>query len=179
MKFFIKLTILFYCFIFQNAFAELVSNEDDLSNQRFSSNQYGVGLSIAKEFNVIKDIFSEEENDYIFSDISLFYNLYQDDIENNYGASYAFGYGYKKFGFYLSAGYLITEFKYGLEDNIKNYAEDSGFVGSGFYYKITDNIKFKTDFMNYGFNFKPAIDNSSQKVQIDIRSLSAALQFYF
>ena len=56
MKFFIKLTILFYCFIFQNAFAELVSNEDDLSNQRFSSNQYGVGLSIAKEFNVIKDI---------------------------------------------------------------------------------------------------------------------------
>ncbi len=90
MKFFIKLTILFYCFIVQNAFAELVSNEDDLSNQRFSSNQYGAGLSIAKEFNVIKDIFSEEENDYIFSDISLFYNLYQDDIENNYGASYAF-----------------------------------------------------------------------------------------
>ncbi|MDA9817832.1 porin family protein [Flavobacteriaceae bacterium] len=175
----IILTITYLAFT-ANSFAAFSSNNGSSSTKEdFSESQFGLGISAAKEFKIIRSIFTENDKDYLFNEVGVFANYYGDAIDYNYGANLSFGYGYDKFGVYVSGGYLITDFEYISSGVSKNYSEGSGFVGLGTSYKITDNLKAKLDFTSYSFNFNPSNSNTIQKTEADIKSTTLGLQFYF
>ncbi len=182
MKNLITLTAFLCFFVAQNSFAAFSSRGTGTSNlakEEFSESQFGFGLSVAKEFKIINSIFTENNKDYLFNEVGVFANYYGDIINYNYGANLSFGYGYDKFAIYVSGGYLITDFEYISSNVSKNYSEGAGFVGLGTSYKITDNLKAKLDFMNYGFNFNPSNASSIQKTEANIKSAILGLQLYF
>ncbi len=181
MKNFTILAIIAYFFAISSSFAAFTTNDDDVSTKRFSENQYGYGLSIAKEFEIENAIFTESGEDYLFNEIGVFYNHYDDVIDSNHGVSYSFGYGYGDFASYLSGGYVITDFEHVVNNVSKDYSEGAGFVGAGLSYKLNSYLKMKLDFMNYKFNFdsKTSSGNAERKNEVSIRSLNFGLQFYF
>ena len=162
-----------------NSFAAFTLNDPIDTEVKFSENQYGLGLSIAKEFKIEDNIFTEDGKDHLFNEIAIFANHYGDVIDKNYGAGYSFGYGYGDFASYLTGGYVITDFEYTLDGVTKDYSEGAGFVGIGISYKLTSYLKTKLDFMNYQFDFVEKTSILSQKTEISIRSLNLGLQFYF
>jgi len=176
----LAILIITYLSFTANSFAAFSSNPDSTdTKEEFSTNQYGLGLSVAKEFNVIKGIFSEDENDHIFNEVGIFYNYYGDEIDQNYGANISFGYGYKKTNIYFSGGYVVTDFDHKINGTTNSYNRGTGFVGAGTSYKITDHLKAKLDFMNYSFNFQPINGGAIEKTDINVRSLALGLQLYF
>jgi hypothetical protein len=181
MKNLITLIAVSYLLITANAFAAFTSNNGNSGSikEDFSENQFGFGLSVAKEFKIINSIFTENDKDYLFNEIGIFANYYGDAIDYNYGANLSFGYGYDKFGVYVSGGYLITDFEYVSSNVSKSYSEGAGFVGIGASYKITNYLKAKLDFMGYSFNFNPSNSGTIQKTEADIKSATLGLQFYF
>ena len=160
-----------------SSFAAFTVNNDD--SETISEDQIGYGISIAKEFEIERNIFTDNGKDYIFNEIGVFGNQYDDIIDRNYGAEYSFGYGYGKFSSYVTGGYVMTDFEYGLEDDLKEYSEGAGFFGAGISYKIVKHLKIKLDFMNYKFNFSPDPLDSSQDTEIAIQSFGLGLQLYF
>jgi hypothetical protein len=169
-----------YLVLTTNSFAALSSsNGSSSAKEDFSESQFGLGLSAAKEFKIIKSIFTEDDKDYLFNDVGIFANYYGDAIDYNYGANLSFGYGYDKFGVYVSGGYLITDFDYIVSNVSKSYSEGSGFFGAGTSYKITDNLKAKLDFISHSFNFNPSNGGTIQKTEAAIKSTTLVLQFYF
>lgn len=181
MKNLITLTTFLCFFVVQNSFAAFTSNGGGSSSTKedFSENQFGFGLSAAKEFKIIDSVFTENNKDYLFNEVGVFANYFGDAIDYNYGANLSFGYGYDKFGIYVSGGYLMTEFEYVSSGISKDYSEGSGFIGVGTSYKINDYLKAKLDFMGYSFNFNPSNSGNIEKTEANIKSLTLGLQFYF
>ncbi len=174
-------SLVIYLILTVNSLATISSGGDnsDLTKENFSKSQFGLSLALSKEFKIIESIFTEDDQDYLFNEIGIFLNYYDDIINYAYGTNLSFGYGYDKFAIYINSGYLITDFDYLANNVAVNYSEGSGFAGIGTSYKITDNLKTKLDFMNYSFNFNPSNSGAIQKVEVDIRSVTAGLQFYF
>lgn len=181
MKNLITLTALFCFFVFQSSFASFTSIEEGSLSQKkvFSENQFGFGLSAAKDFKIIDNVLFENNKDYFFNEVGVFANYFGDKIDYNYGANFSFGYGYDKFGIYLSSGYLITEFEYILNTISKNYSKGSAFIGTGASYKINNNLKFKLDFMGYRLEVNSSNSSNIKKTEANLRNLTLGLQFYF
>ena len=182
MKPLITLTTFLCFFVVQNSLAAFTSGgggSTESAKEDFSENQFGFGLSAAKEFKIIDSVFTEDNKDYLFNEIGVFANYFGDAIDYNYGTNLSFGYGYDKFGVYVSGGYLITNFEYISNDVSKSYSEGAGFVGIGTSYKVTDYLKAKLDFTGYSFNFNPSNSSNIEKTEANIKSLTLGLQFYF
>jgi hypothetical protein len=166
----------------QNSFAAFISNPivgASQDKEKFSETQYGLSLELAKEIRLIDNIFFDNNRDFLFNEVGVFANYFNDVIDYNLGARYSFGYGYKDFSLYLSTGYLTTGFAYFADDKYENYNSESGFVGGGVSYKITDYSKIKLDFLGYKLNFTPTNSSNFDKVEAKINSLTLGLQFYF
>lgn len=158
----------------------------------FSENQFGAGVFLGYEIDLVKGVFTleDDEDDYysenvtrkaddkIFTSIEVFYNYFGDAIDQNYGVSYSIGYAYKKFGVFVNTGYLKTDLTY-IEDGIsQSIGDKSGFVGAGLRYDINDKFRAKLAFMNYNLSLDPA-NSTYNKIKIGVRSVTASVGYNF
>ena len=164
-----------------NAAIILDSSVTSQSKGSFRKNDYGYGLSISKNFNLVNGIISDKEpySDYLYSEIGVFYNRFGNKINQNYGPYYSFGYGYKMVNIYGSGGYVMTDFKYQEKDrDSQSLREGSGFLGGGLSFRLASNLKLKFDVMNYNLNFR-AENSSYDKIKVNITSYVTTLGIYF
>lgn len=175
-----------FSFSFNNSFAA-VDGGDTTSGttgsvKNFDETNFGAGVSLGYKLSVMEDLFTfddSSDHDYFYLNPNVFYNNYfTQTIKQNYGAGLDFGYGYKKFAGYVSAGYVGSNFDYKENGETQSMNKGAAFAGFGFGYNITKHIVVKLNTMFYNFDVKPK-NSAYDKVAVDLNTANLQLGFNF